>query len=541
MSEEEKRYTQSMEETTADYSETLVVEPTAASTDGVKEKKKSPIVFGIIAVVLVLAAAVVFFTFRKTGTSETENTAVKAKLTENRTAYIPLFNGKNIEIQGEIQEAWLTKNRKYIVVLQKDGVLYVTDLKQSKKSILADNAESIVSVHDSGILYDDKEKTTYRVLFKDDSSVKVGEDITVITANNTLSALFATGEGDIYILTEDATEPRKVDTFDYSVRVKDISDDGQVAVWADKDGSDYQIVLNVADESQKLGKVTPSYSQDGISAVFSKDQKLAVVASNLSDHLWIQPEGKDVVDVNLGAELAYTTIYSQMDYLSRTNAADVSALYVTTEGSDYKNNIYCITLEGERDRVLSDVSDFAVAGGKAFYINKDGSLYYAKPDGANLKDEEKIASDVTLFEVAGNGNYIYYVKESGALYCYSMKEKEPVKVASEVATLYNIVTYNKYSADGSTVLYYTDLEDVKNTYKDYGNLMMWTYGEKEAHKISSEVLTSTISSGLKTGAVNKNGFTYLKYDSVNADGDVSANWMYYDGKEPVKIASDVIA
>ena len=50
-----------------------------------------------------------------------------------------------------------------------------------------------------------------------------------------------------------------------------------------------------------------------------------------------------------------------------------------------------------------------------------------------------------------------------------------------------------------------------------------------------------MSSGLKTGAIDKNCFTFLKYDSVNSKGDVCANWMYNDGKENEKIAANVIA
>lgn len=544
MGEEEKRYLQNSEESMEKPIENASVigesQPEENTTTSTVKKKSLIILVAVLAALIVVGSFLLVKGKGGTTATGTDNVAIKAKITTDGTAYIPLYNGKTIEIQGDVQKAWLTKNKKRVITLQKDGTLYVTDLNQSEKNVIADNATDIISVRDDGIIYEDEAQKAYRVVFKDFSVVELGEDISVVVASHTLSALYATGKGDIYILAADKNEANKVDTFDYQVRLKDISDDGKLAVWTDKKGSDYRVVLNVSGESTTLGKVTPTYSQDYTSVFFTKDQKMAVISSSLSDHLWIKQEGKDVVDVNLGATLATNAVYTQDGDLSESNATSISALYVKTEGNS-EGNLYRITLTGERDRVVSGVGNFEVIEGKVFYTNADDNLYYAQLNGTDLKEEEKIASDVSLFEVEGNGKYVYYVKDSGALYCYKTGEKEPVKIAAEVATLYGIITYNRYSADGSTVFYYTELEDIKETYDDYGTLMMWSYGESESTKISSEVLTSTMSSGLKTGAIDKNCFTFLKYDSVNSKGDVCANWMYNDGKENEKIAANVIA
>lgn len=70
--------------------------------------------------------------------------------------------------------------------------------------------------------------------------------------------------------------------------------------------------------------------------------------------------------------------------------------------------------------------------------------------------------------------------------------------------------------------------------------MAWTYGNESSQKIAGEVLSYSIESGISQGNVKANSLMFLKYTSTDADENIYANWMYYNGSETIKIAADVI-
>ena len=45
---------------------------------------------------------------------------------------------------------------------------------------------------------------------------------------------------------------------------------------------------------------------------------------------------------------------------------------------------------------------------------------------------------------------------------------------------------------------------------------------------------------MKGGYINANGFVYSKYVSLNADEEPVVNWMFYNGKDCVTLAKDVL-
>ena len=519
-----------------------------------KKKSKLPLILGIAAaVVIAAAAAVVLLFFGNAGTASAtpiESVAVYALMNDDGTAYIPLYDGTCIKINEEVDSAVLTKDRAHVVVLLTDGTLYVTDPQQSQKTTIADNATDLITVRDSGLLYDDEELISHRVTFADFSNVEIGKDVALKSANHTLSVLYATDEGDLYALASSASEAEKVGTFEDTARVKAISDDGQISVWADVDGSNYTIYLSDGGDRTTLGSVTSKY--DGVHVEFTKDQQLVVITDSYSDRMWIKAVGTEVVEVKLAGEASGAGVYTAAGKLSDALAGEVTSLYVTTDG-DVRSNLYNITLTGDRERVLSKVSKYTVVNGSLFYRDSENNLYYGILNGPELTQEEKIASDVDVFDVTANGRYVYYIKnyddhdDTGTLYCYALDAGESVRVASEVACGYISLsdwdygwTHNEYSTDGATVFYMKDLEDIGDTYSDHGTLMCWTYGSDSAQRIASEVLTYSVESGLVSGSVNKDSLMYLKYNSVDTDDNVYANWMYYNGTESIKVATDVI-
>lgn len=510
-----------------------------------KSGKKWIFIAGITLAVIIAVISIVFIS-AGTGNSvgqEIEPVNISARMTEDGTAYIPLMNGTHIKINEEVAAATLTKDRLHIVVLLQDGMLYVTDTTLTEKHNIADNAVSVASVHNDGFIYKDEDENVYRVLFADYSSLDLGKDSAVVTAYDNVTALIAMDDGDIYTLSNLSSEKTKIASFDGHVELEAISNNGQISVWVTEEDDVQTIMVNDGEDKYTLGEVDYKYNYTYVT--FTDDQSMVAITNSYSDCMWIKKAGEEPIKVKLGANPESSVIYTENDYLGYENSAEVNSLYVSTE-SDAGSNVYHISMSGERERVLSKVSDYNIANRNIIYVDVDKTLYYAQIEGASITSEVKLASDVDLFEVSNNGQYVYYMKDcgsdAGSLYCYKIGEDEPQKIASEAACYngsYFQSMYVSISADGRTVYYFTDLEEIDDTYTDQGTLMMWSYGEKSSSRIASEVINYSVASGV-TGGINPKSFVFLKYSSVDSDENIYGNWMYYNGTEATRMATDVI-
>lgn len=130
------------------------------------------------------------------------------------------------------------------------------------------------------------------------------------------------------------------------------------------------------------------------------------------------------------------------------------------------------------------------------------SLYHRKAD--SKKEPNKIAKDVTMFEISNKGDCVSYLRGDGALYWHDLEDRK--KLASNVTTFH-------MSEDGKTLLYLT--QDGEAYHHIIG---------KEKQKIDSEMTSfSFVSHDLNT-------VYYLKMS------DLYKKTM---GKEPVLLSSDV--
>ncbi len=468
---------------------------------------------------------------------------------DDGTAYIPMYDGTSIVINEEVKSAILTKDRKHIVVLLKDGTLYVTNKELSEKNTIDDYCLFIFSVSDDGFFYMDLSGSIYRILFVDYSSVHIEKAAQISVAqDNTLqiscaqdntTVLYATDDGKIYSMLSTAAERTKAGTYSDSIELEAISNDGQISLWVTEKNDVQTIVLNDGDNKTTLGEVDCEYNDTY--ATFSKDQKIIVITNSYSEEMWIKTVGSDPITVKLGATPESSTIYTENGMLADENASTVTAFYISTEG-DSGTNLYHISIDGDRERVLSKVSDYAIANGKIFYTNDDDILYCAELHGSEVSNEIKISSDVDMFEMTDNGKFIYYAKDYddgvANLYCYKVGEKEPVKISSDVAC-YWAWLQTTYSTDGATVFFFKDEEEIDDTYYSNGTLMKWSYGSESAEKIASEVLLDSVSGALDSGEVDPASFMYMKYTSVDKEENILVNWMYFNGKESVKVATDI--
>lgn len=504
----------------------------------------------VVGGVLLLAVLAGVFLLGNISIGSQETVQIWAKINEQGTAYIPLAKGNTIVIQDDVAEAVLTKDQKHVVVLQDNGTLYVTDKKAENKTEITSKCAVLRYVRNEGFFYEDMEGNFHRVLFKDYDSVKLGSVTDYAVAANTTSILYVTTDGGIYRLSSKGEEREKLGSVTDYASARAISDDGQTAVWITVKSGEQTIVLYEGDEKFTLGKASGEY---GTSATFSKDQKMVVVKNYYSNNLWIKYVGQEPIKVTLGGENS-GSVYTDKGYLADVKTSSVSYLYTAADSDTYfLKNVYSISKDGDREKLLSNVTDWSIANGYMVYKDEEGTLYYAKLNGSSLSEENRIANDVLSFQLTDNGKYVYYMNDydtdgnTAAFYCYKIGSKKPQRITSEASCLnLSFLDYIDWimditcSADGKTVFFFKDLEYISDTYDSQGTLMMWSYGDKQPTKVSSEVLKYTLEGIGATGEVKKDGVMFMRFDSVDSNKNIWGNWMYYNGKKAVKIISDVI-
>lgn len=506
-----------------------------------KKSRKLPLIIGAVVVLAVAAAVLVMSLIGGGSSGSVQMNPIYAQIDEDGNAYLPLMNGKVVKIADEVSDAALTPDQQHIVVLLEDGDLYITDTKLSKKTTIASDATNLLAVRNEGFLYSDEDDLYYRVLFKNNKPQELGENLALSVADNTLSVLYATDNGGIYTLAAGSDEEVKVGRFDDWVELKSISNDGKISVWVNKDGSTNSLILNEGEERSNLGELTGKYTT--VYVTYSKDQGLMTVASPYAESMWIKEPGKDAVKVKLGSGISGSTIYTDKGQLADVKASQVGCLYIGASSGDLCN-VYAVTLDGERERILSKVDSFSVTGSKIVYTD-DGDLYIANLKKDTVDKEQKITGSVDTFTMSRNGGYVYFMKDAednaGTLYCLKVGAKEAQKVSGDVAcltfgslTLMNV----RASEDGKTIFFLKDLEEIDDSYRDMGILTSWSYG-KSTTKLASDALYGSFTSYRTDGVISPNSFMFEKY-AYSDGGDIYVDWMYWNGKEAVKLASDVL-
>lgn len=505
-----------------------------------KKKKKLPLLIAIICAVLVIVAGCIVGTVFLSGQSDTTDipSPYFGRVDEDGTAYIPLAGGEVITINEDVAYAGFIPNCNSVVVMLTDGTLYLTDPELSEKTEIATDCHDVFSLRKDGFIYENNKGVLHRVLLSDLSVTELGKrkDIAVTIADDSISLIYADNDY-IYSLPATEAEEFKLSKWSNAIRLKAVSNDGQIAVWCEKDRGDTgTLYISEGDETSKLGEV--NYDDNDTHIAFSKDQLLCTVCDYSVDQLWIKARGEDAVTAKLDAPIDSSTIYTNAGMLSDVNAADVTALYVRIEGREHAN-LYHITMDGERERVISDIQNFDLVGNTAVYLDGDNTLYFATLEGDMLSDEMEIAHDVDLYELTENGKYVYYMKgcedDAGSLYCCETGKNEPVRVAADVFCPFGILMVTEYSQDGATVYYFKDGEFADAI---CGTLMGWNARDEESFKIASDVAVFSVQS-VHSDAIDSHDFLFMKYRSTDDYDNDIVNWMHYDGEESNKLATDV--
>lgn len=496
---------------------------------------------------------------------KTTDSLIRAIVKADRSeAFIPLPNGKIIDIvDNDILSAYITKDRKHVVVSLLGGTIYVTNQNLDDKWIVTNNSNyDGLQIRNEGLTYrSDKEGANQaivaRVSFEDRSVVECtisyeadgfADYVVSENANTILYKDYISNA--IYVLPSNQTDMIRIDSLESDVvssHVRTVSDDGEVAIWSIYDGNAEKTVLYENGEKKVL---------DGYKTIkMSGDQKTIVLSDE--ENLWIKVRGKDIVSVKMnGATLS--PFYTNGSRLELVPSSSITELYAITRGSDERYSLYRISLDGEKDRLLFKAKSISIESNQVAYVDAYDDLYVATIGSMELEEEKKIASDVYCALLAGSGKYVYYMKDvsrkEGTLYAYRMGDTAPIKIASQV--LFVDRAYDMWgSEDGKALVFMKNVESADSFYyrsdEINGKLMQWHYGDESPIKIASDSIVCEESTkqyrsiachvgenaygdantiGILT---ESDGFYYYRWNGS------SWNYMYFTGRDSVKVATDV--
>ena len=444
----------------------------------------------------------------------------------------------------ETTEGYMTIDRNHIITLT-DGTLSYSDAKMENIVEVDTDVDYVGLIKNDGFVYGDEDGEYYRVIFGAEEPLKLAELTNARVADNKSALLYST-EDSIYTLASDSDEKNKVGTFTDNVSTIAVSDDASMALWLLSDGDDeWTPVFCVNGETTKGETYTANYSS--FYAYFSEDQSLMVAYSYNANYIYIVKAGEEVVKVTLPDEV--NSVDCNKGEINQTKASDITSIYVTID-ADSGVKLYGITLDGEKESLLSNINKAQVYNGKVVYTDEDGDLYYADVNGTSIGEETKITGDCDDFDFTDSGEYVYLTKDydssacTVSLYAYKLGDDKPTKIASDV--YYHYYSFISYfiSTDGASVYYLKDMQEVPDSYSDYGNLYCWTYSAKDptSVKIAGDVLNGTITSFLSNG-IDKTNVVFDRYNSTTEkDGEtyISYDLVKWNGKETEKLCSDLI-
>lgn len=455
----------------------------------------------------------------------TDNVAVYATRSADGTAYIALADGTVITINEEVNDAVITPDRAHVIVHLNDGSLYVTDINQTSKHEITDNAGQIYAVRNDGVFYTDRDhgytnEALYRANFSDYTSQEVYDgDYARTFADHSTTILYA-DDGNVYMLDATDTDAEKIGTYEGEIRLLEVSDDGNLAVWDDISGHYHTVSLYNNEDTDILGEFYSDNVYMDVTA--SRDQELWVIGGfGDCDRLWILPSGKDPIEVELGTDYMSNLYFTNKDRLSYTDAKDITSLYLFAGEDILYNDLYEVSLDGDYNRMDGYMYSVEIYDGMIAYKNIDADLYVAQLDADQLSDQTRISSDADSPNVIRR--YMYYLKNEddmiGTLYCYRYDIDKSVKVSTDVYASYGV------TEDGSTIYFLTNCDMDEYT----GTLMTWSYGDDEPTMIDEIRMYSTMTGLEERGniwPVGSQGFTYMTIDGVH---------KRYDGRKATEI------
>ncbi len=481
-----------------------------------------------------------------------EYTETPALIDDQGVGHLLCDSGKVLTIPNA-KLAWVTADRNLLLWISESGCLYrinysgeKTDLTKAEK--ISSNVAELMTANNLGLSFVSTSGELYRVLFADNSTVKVVDSVdNVATAPN--MNLFISSEGKVYYLPHEAEDIREIGSYSGKTKFWPLSEMNGEIVWVDYNSgakTDTAYYFNGAN-NVKLYEMQNSGYGSSVHVETSRTGSYVAVYSYYDQVLLLKAPNKDFITINFNGDIV-SGIYTYDDLLGVSEITEIDGIYVAVE-QDETESIYWVTLDGDKEKILSKTLKFEVSNGILYYLTSDNTLYATKAAKAVTSSGEQLVNDVDDYVVSSD--YIYYMKDTeqvsgtgfdgvGTLYAYTLKDREPVKVATDVYASYydeSSIYCELYCADdGKTVLYLKNPEN--HDYNTYGSLFLYTYGSKEPERIMGEVNEYYIYS-LKT-KFSSDSIIFAQYidKELSETSPYRFDWYFYNGKEAVSVAKN---
>ena len=546
--------------------------PISEETSASKKKKRRiiiPIVIAVVVLALAAAAAFVFMTIKNQPAKD-----IVSAYVEDGVAYLCYADGKVVKFGSAVEEAYMTPDRKKIVVLEEDRVYWTTpDL--SKRHVIADSSakdvyfacEPLTDRFAFVLVEEENEEagteafTALRYEFKTRQKIVIASyelkeddniedidfaDLTWNHAYTTEDVYIAVArDGKIEFLSADSNDTVVLDhyTADEDVDFLGISEDGRVVSWIEAKEDSYRLMASIEGNTQVVLSENESIEAVDFYMHTSPDGGVVINGSVYSICIKEGVVTKVKFANEVHAYLATSTNGRNMVLDDQFCKAD--GYYVLVNGAksedstdNFKNLYYIAFDSGEKSKLLANIFGATIAKDMVIYQDHNETL---KCGTINLKNETvnhiaTIAKDIYgLYYADGTANYLYYTKKAGTnqdtfhLYFYNLETGESEKIASNVSSACQV------SYDGNYVYYLADVMKDDDTYETYGSLTVYHAKKAETIKIANDICSYSLDSGLLTGYIDPDSFFFEKYDGVyqkenNSHGRV-IKVCYYNGKK----------
>ena len=547
------------------FSETAFVTEEKPAPQKRGKKKLVVIIAAALAAVIFFGAAAVGLSKAFAGNDDYIPVAISAYVSASGEGYVCYGNGKTFHLGSNVKEAVLTADRKRAIVLEKTGSVYWKNIKNGEQTYVYNatvGETELISVCDNMIFYavsntqtkqmqdpatgmytdyEEKQTTYYSYSFDKSAMYRLGseEELDAIAFSLTSQLSCESGavayakDGEVY--TYGGVSPTSVGSYDEkndNVEIMSVSPDGDAVVWGVQSTTTSQTVIYLYTSSgihtlDSFGAgetVSASYAMNCPTA---SSEELVIVCS---DSVFVK-KGNDVTEILLPDKVASPYAYGidgRMISASRDFDAKDGFFVLTQSGDAY--DVYMIKASGERNRIVSDIDDFAVADGMLVY-ERDGKLSIAELDvkDGELEDTVSIPKASDTVSMRAVGKYVYFTDDGGALYSYSVKKQETERIYADV-------DYFIPSDDGKTVYFVIDVTSDPNEIT-YGDLIRYTPKDGN-ERIDENVLVSSITSGL-LGEVVEDGNIWYETYATATDMGYKFHSVYYNGKEPRSVITNI--
>ena len=534
-----------------------------------KGKKKRGLVIGsiiLLAAILVTSVVIGLLPLFKNDALYPAS-AVEAYVDSKGNAYFCYDNGERVQVGSNVDTAYLTSDRSNVVVLTKDGLLYLTDTQNSRRVEIysssmrfVSNAEineqiSLRCICDNMIYYTvSRTETSNKIIysgvtqFETDEVVEqrtlehyvfyfaernnflIGDssDIRAIALSN--SAWLSSGncsvsyakDGTVYVLRGESGDLTTVGSYSDTdeIYINGVSADGEYVLWSKKNGNLVNVYLSDHNNSEPI----ENYEDENgvrdftLNCTQSSSDGVIVLSEN---YVYLMKNGKlSKKEASSAIGSSYVVAVNGMPLVMCEQYDLGDGFFIVLEGDEG----YDVVLMDERlgkHKIASDVIDFYVSGNYLIYMNDDG-VYSAELDTENYKisDASKISGVDYAYDLVFVEGIAYFTDEDGTLFRYDAEEGSKEKIASDVA-------YFAPTEDGNEVYYINKATNDGGVRR--GKLCVTD--DKETVTIAKDVIVGSVTSNVVGDVLVSGNVWYETYASGTLEEGYKFNAAYYNGKK----------